>query len=396
MPLTCIVCPHCEQSVEVQTTSVTRSRECPNCGKNIILQLTSRDGRKRRRALLTVLRKEFDVENEDADALTGRIESRPLVGDPRDRLINDPEIQGRIKRLKWGLVIFGSIIVFAVGNYFHWWSGSANAIVRIGQLLRGSTVPNSGGQSLPDLLPTGEITVESRSSADEASRAPTPKLPASPQLTDLKSAKNAVANFLAAKTIDERLGLVRDRSMNEKRMREYYALHGDGPVAYDRIETRDVNLQGVFTCSFNVVLEDGTRREAMVGKAKSGKYLVDWASFVLYSEMDWSELRAKRPRTGVMFRFLVSSADFFSGEFSDSRGLLCLKLVNPAEPDSPTLYGYLQKSESLGRVLMGIMEKSHGQAQPLMLKIAYPENGAADNQVLITEFIGEGWIARNW
>ncbi|MCE9518290.1 MAG: hypothetical protein K8R87_01780 [Verrucomicrobia bacterium] len=410
MPLTCIVCPHCEQNVEVPTTSVTRSRECPNCGKSIILQLATRDGKVGRRALLTVPRETSDYDNDGASALTGRTDSWPMVAGPRDRLIFDPEVQTRIKQLQWGLVIFSSMIVLVVGNYYQWWSGPVNAIIRVGQLLRGTPTLDVGDESTASSQSPSEIAlehwtskiepqpskVETQSSVVEPSHVPAPQVPAGTQLTDLETAKQAVANFLTAKTVDERLGMIRDRTINEKRMRSYYALHGDGPVAYERIEARDVNLHGAFTYTFNVVLAGGARREALVGKAKSGKYLVDWASFVLYSEMDWAELKAKRPHTGVMFRFLVTPANFYSGEFSDSEGLLCLKLVNPVEPQSPVIYGYLKKSETLGGVLKSIAEKSHGQAQPLMLKIAYPENSKSDNQVWITEFIGEGWIARNW
>lgn len=396
MPLTSIVCPHCERSVEVQTTSVTRSRECPNCGKNIILQLASRDGKNRRMALLTVPREGLDVAKETAAIWSGRIDSRPVLGGSRDRLMNEPEVQSRIKQLKWGLVIVSSMIFLVVGNYFKWWSGPSHAISQAGYQLRGSSDPDTGGESRSGSLPRVKTKVEPQPSTGEPSHVTAPEQPANRQLTDLETAKKAAAKFLAAKTVDERVSLVRDRSLNEKRIRAYYALHGDGPVVYERIEARDVNLHGAFFYTFNVVLKNGTRREIMVGKAKSGQYVIDWASFVLYSEMGWSEFRVKHPNKGVMFRLLVSQSDFFSGEFSNSQELLCLKLINPTEPDSPALFGYLQKSESLGRILNGIMEKSHGRAQQLMLKIAYPENGASDNQVLITEFIGEGWIARNW
>lgn len=396
MPLTSIVCPHCERSVEVQTTSVTRSRECPACGKKIILLLTSPDGKHGRRALLTVSGDGTDRGGRIASAGSGRSDPRPASGGARDSSINEPEVRRRLKQLTWGLVIFGGMVVFAVGNNFHWWSEPKPAQPQTGNLSRGSSVSDAFDESPPEPMPRIESKTEPPPLPDIPVNVLPPERKADALLTDLETAKNAAANFLAAKNVDERVGLVRDRALNEKRMRSYYALRGDGPVAYERIEARDVNSQGAFTFSFNVVLKNGTRREIIVGKAKSGKYVVDWASFVLYSEMGPGEFMAKLPRTGVMFRFMVSPADHFSGAFSDSEGLLCFRLVNPAEPDSPALFGYLSKSGQLGRVLKGITEKNRGQAQPLMLKVAYPENAAANNQVMITEFIGEGWIARNW
>lgn len=396
MPLTSIVCPHCERSVEVQTTSVTRSRECPACGRKIILQLTSRDGKHRRMALLTVPGDEADAGGRIALVRGGRMDSRPASGGTRDHSINEPEVQRRIKHLIWGLVISSGMVVFAVGNNFQWWWEPKPAAPQAGHLSGGMSATDSFEESPPEPPPRIEIKTRPIPPADVPVQVSPPEQKVGAQLTDLETAKNAAAYFLAANTIDERVGLVRDRALNEKRMRGYYTLHGDGPVAYDRIESREVNSQGAFTFSFNVVLKNGTRREILVGKAKSGKYVVDWASFVLYSEMDLDEFMAKLPRTGVMFRFLVTPAEHFSGAFSDSQGLHCFKLVNPAEPESPALFGYLGKSEQLGRVLKGITEKNRGQAQPLMLKVAYPENAVANNQVKITEFIGEGWIARNW
>ena len=207
--------------------------------------------------------------------------------------------------------------------------------------------------------------------------------------------KAAIA-FMNAATVEERLDRVRDRRMNEERIRSYYARQGDRPLAFERVEPLEVNAMGPFTYSFNVVLPDGARRKIMMGKAQSGDYMADWASFVIYSEMSWDEFRAKRPETPVMFRVLADREEMFGRQFNDPQGLLCIRMLNPLDPGAPPIYGYAAKSSPTARALAFVMDKNPGQPVPLMLKLSFPKDSATDYQVWITEFIGEGWIARNW
>ncbi|MBE7497851.1 MAG: hypothetical protein HS117_23140 [Verrucomicrobiaceae bacterium] len=52
MPVTALVCPHCEKPVEIQVAGVTRSRPCPECGEMLMLQVAEKGKKARRRALL--------------------------------------------------------------------------------------------------------------------------------------------------------------------------------------------------------------------------------------------------------------------------------------------------------------------------------------------------------
>jgi hypothetical protein len=52
MALAKFVCPHCEKPGEVQVTAVTRSRPCPHCGEQVMLQVAEKASKGKRKALL--------------------------------------------------------------------------------------------------------------------------------------------------------------------------------------------------------------------------------------------------------------------------------------------------------------------------------------------------------
>jgi DNA-directed RNA polymerase subunit RPC12/RpoP len=52
MPLAKFICPHCEKPGEVQVTAVTRSRACPHCGEQVMLQVSEKTAKGKRKALL--------------------------------------------------------------------------------------------------------------------------------------------------------------------------------------------------------------------------------------------------------------------------------------------------------------------------------------------------------
>jgi len=393
MPLTRLVCPHCEQSVEVQMTSVTRSRECPGCGKTIILQTTARDGRQSRKALL-MPRAGAGEGEESAGVEAAGTFPRILSGDPRERMLLDPEVRRTAARLKWGLAFFGGLLLgVLLWHSLHLGSLLSQAMTRSESAPR--TSPEAAAANPDSSLPAAKSGGKTQAESDPGPPS-IPDAPTGPELTDQQQAQRAVIVFLKAATVEERLNRVRDRRLNEERIRNYYTRMGAGPVAYERVEPLEINPAGPLTYSFTVVLPDGARRMIMMGKSQSGEYMADWASFVLYSEMSWKDFRAQRPQKPTMFRVLAEPGALFGHDFNDPEALSCFKLLDPIDSEAKPIYGYATKSSSTGRALKFVMEKSPGQQIPLILKLSYPENSSTEDQVWVTEFIGEGWIARNW
>jgi hypothetical protein len=399
MPLTHLVCPHCEQNVEINVTSVTRSRECPLCAKPIILQFTTKESRLKRKALLTTT---LDTNEPIAEAAaapsvqTGDNSGpRVLEGDIRRRMLHDPEVQSSARSLVWGGAILGSLVLLVVlGNHFAWWSALGKQASSMVSGMKGDTgkPPESTAPGLQTVPP--KTAAEKDAEPKMLEPAPEPVIATENAMSEDTKALRAVASFLSAKTVDERVKFVRDRSVIEPLMRSYYEKKGDGPVVFERVEAAEEHPLGSFTYSFFVVLPSGENRTIMAGKAGTGEYLVDWASFVLYGEMEWKDFMQQKPEKPVLMRVLATVDDYYNHNFIDPQRLGCLKLLDPREANTPPIFCYYVRSSTLGREMEFIMRKSFGEAVPLVLTLKYLPDSDGNNQVMLDERIAEGWIAR--
>lgn len=382
MPVTRLTCPHCEQNVEVSVTSVTRSRECPKCGKTIILQFTTKESRVKRKALLMPA----ETHDDAASVHTAPEAPRVLEGDIHRRMLHDPEVQSSARRLAWGASIVGGLIVIMVlGHYLKWWPSLTHAIADTADRLEGrSKTVEPGNIPFPAIpAPKAEVT-----------ELPKPK----PRVLSAKEEGKqkvvvAIQNFLNAPTVDERAKVVLDRAVVEPKMKLYYASHKDGPVAFDRLDLVDSDATGD-SFAYDVLLSDGGRRRIAAEKLDTGEYAVDWPSFVVFSDMEWKALMEQRPKTPVLMRVLVSVDDYYNNSFNDPRALGCLRIVDPNGVDSPPIFAYYGRSTTLGREVEFVMRRFFGAAVPMVLALKYPEDGQGNNQVWVDELLAEGWVLR--
>lgn len=369
MPLTHLICPHCNENVELNVTSVTRSRECPYCGSVIMLQFSGQDSTVKRKPLLTP-----STKAEGEEEAENSFEPQVLAIDPRNRMRHDPEVRARASRLKWGAVILGAILLLVVmGNYLHWWGA--------GQPHETASKKEEKVVYTPAVMPSQEEAPPVQTS------------PASIKSEQQKALK-AVTAFLNATTVEERLDLVRDRSRMEDLLRAYYAQKGDKPIPFKSIEPLEPESARATNFEFEVVLKDGSKRIATAGKTVAGTYLVDWGSLVLHSEMEWSEFMQARPTEPVFFRVLASEGDYFENEFDDPHTFGCLKLSDPRLSDSPPIYAYYAKGTTLGREIGFQIRSAFGREIPLILTLRFPQGSKSGNQVWVDERIAEGWVTR--
>ncbi len=399
MPLQKTVCPHCEKNVEFNVTSVTRSRDCPECGKPILLQLASKGAGQKHKALL-MPSIETSEQKLDKPEPAG-VEPKVLEGDIRRRMMHDPEVLASLRNLAWGGGIMLALILLAtVGNHFHWLDTIASYLNKVTEVVK-----NDADVQLAALKEAGlekpkktDVELEKQLSIQRVLKGGAitePELPKEPALNlDLSAATKAAEAFLRARTVEERLKYVRDRALMEGKIRDYYVSHKDGPILFDHVEAKDATLQGGITFSLSVVMPKGEKRNLLVGKAQSGNYVADWASFVCYSEMEWLELKSRKPTTPVLIRVLASSDTFFSHSFTDSKRLLCVRLLEAGNTENAPIYAYIQRATTLGRSLEFVLEEMPGRAVPLTLSIMYPDKNDTDNQVLIVDLIAKGWVVR--
>ncbi len=448
MSLNRLFCPHCETYVDVEITSVARSCVCPGCGKMIFLQFTSKESRQKRKALLMPTEPqpvavEAPVESRVMEVPPAPLEPAPVVPQmvyqpmepmkvvepvkvahvpvqspppqkappqvfvsptvadapvkPRvlsdnvvDRMVHDPEVRTNKRKFVVGVVLVLFLIILTIlGNKFQWWSTVSNSVADLSQkiLVKGNVESRDAVAA-----ETAEKNSKGnpKTSVDPASNPPV----ITGNLSERDQAQAAVAAFLSAKDISVRLLHVRDHALTEKMMREYYARAKDGPIPFEKVEEIEINPEGENTFAYHVTLSGTDKRRMLVAKSASGQYHIDWASFVLYGEMDWNTLMEKKPENPVLMRVLVTSDSYFANEFSDRNRYGCLKLTDPSQSSAPPIYAYFTSSSTLGRSLNFVMRSSLDQAVPMTLTLKYPGNSKGNNQVLINEMVTQGWVTR--
>ena len=198
----------------------------------------------------------------------------------------------------------------------------------------------------------------------------------------------ALEKFLAAPTVDQKLALVVNPKAVEEQMRDYYARHPLGAVAYQQIET-GMRSSASFI-EFRVVLNDGTKKFAAVVPTSEGPR-VDWASFVSLGDLEWEQMRQARPQKPVLMRILAAPASHFAGHFSNAASLRCVQLVPASNPSAAPVFGYVPKATDLDKDLDYWLRSAGGEMAPMTVKLSYSPETESSDQAWITELV-PGWV----
>lgn len=405
MPATKLVCPHCEKSVEIQVSAVTRSRLCPECGEMVMLQMAEKSTKTKRRALL------MDQAEPAAETVAEKPrvadEPQPLPGDVFDRMRMDPEVQQFRRRLVAGVLFVGVVIVALTAWYVVETRKEEEARKKLlgagqGEQLTGMEKDEKKAD-LPSMLPREEILPPVTSgnlvfrppgkggmrvsSGVDGEKESSPG--SSGNLAKLAAGEEALVKFLEAADWKQRAMVVRDRLRVAPLMGAYYAKNADGPIGFDSIvEATDVSPQ---FSQYVVVFQGGGRRSASVEHTPAGP-LVDWESFVGAGAMPWSDFLESKPSSPQLFRVLVSPAGHFENQFGDPSTLKCYSLRNISEPGAKVVYGYVDRRSSLTKEIDYWLEQNEDETVPMVLKLKFPSDAVADFQVWIAEVVRAGWV----
>lgn len=384
MPAAKVTCPHCETPVEIQVTAVTRSRPCPQCGQSIMLQVAGRTSRLKHKALLMAPTPPTDNQLPKPDLS----ESSPMVpGDAFERMCLDPELIRTRRQLTMGVASVCVCIVIAAVLHFRQppprpMEPAAPAVAVAAT--EPSTTPAPVRTGMPSPLMGGAgapAGVPNRISFRPANREEKGRA--------ADESQSVLEQFLSAATVDEKLVLVNDSIQVEPAMRAYYQTHQVGALSYSHIE-RQVISGGSFS-EFRVVMRDGTKKFAAVVTTPEGPR-VDWASFVALGDLEWEQMRQKRPAKPVLMRVLASAANHFTGAFSDSEKLSCVRFVPAGNPSASPVYGYIPTGSDLGRQILTWLASGGSDPVPLTVKLCYPEGAVSHDQAWISEVVVPGWV----
>lgn len=400
MPATTLVCPHCEKTVEIQVSSVTRSRPCPECGQMVMLQMAEKTTKTKRRALLMTQNEPAGTPAPSPSPAVFQ-EPQPLPGDAFDRMRMDPEIQQFRRKLMIGAGVVGLIVVLLVV-----WSlmpsPAKKADSLASKLAKAGDSPSQNGEKIvlpPDValmqpeepmpqVKSGNLVFRPPGSENLKTASVLPKVTGG-DLAKLAAAEEVIGKFLETPTWKQRVLLVRDRLRVAPLMSTYYSKNADGPLPFDSI-VEATELSPKFS-QHVVVFEGGGRRVATVEHSAAGPR-VDWESFVGAGEMGWSDFLELKQPSPTLFRVLVSPAGHFENQFGDPSRLQCYSLRNISEPGAKVVYGYAEKGGTIAKALDYQLQLSADATVPMILRLKFPPDSPVDFQVWISELVQAGWV----
>lgn len=203
----------------------------------------------------------------------------------------------------------------------------------------------------------------------------------------MDEAKQGLALFFSAQTADELGAFVRNPEVTIPRMKKWYQTH-----PYQKVDYKEIGYGGEVQMidqlvSVRVQMQDYRVKTVAFERGSNG-ILVDWESWVGWTEMDWAELFNKRPAEPVEVRVLCTPDDYYNRLFNDDKKWRPV-LMKALGEDRP-IYGYIDSNNpKMMRLINDLKMKSD---VAVTIKIRYPEGSVASNQVEIVEHIHTGWI----
>ncbi len=206
-----------------------------------------------------------------------------------------------------------------------------------------------------------------------------------------KSVSEALENFLNSEDLETKIDLSRSSNRVSQLMRSHYKNNNDGPIAYRRISLAGEEGTGIIDGFYiiKVSFPDFSILPVVLA-LEENKIVVDWESFVGYSELTLKEFISNKPEEPKLFRLHANSDDYFNFQFSEEE-YRCLYLRNPEDTES--VYGYIKRGSVADGQLSRIAES--GQSiRFLTLKLRYPKKIGGNNQTIIDEIVTSGWLIR--
>ena len=80
--------------------------------------------------------------------------------------------------------------------------------------------------------------------------------------------------------------------------------------------------------------------------------------------------------------------NYYNREFNDDSKWVSVRLAHPTS--ERTIYGYIAKDSPSMMVLLADIRNMERLAT--IIKVHYPENSVANNQVVISEYLLKGWV----
>ncbi|MEZ5302755.1 MAG: hypothetical protein R3F11_19270 [Verrucomicrobiales bacterium] len=186
---------------------------------------------------------------------------------------------------------------------------------------------------------------------------------------------------------------VRHPEETRPRMKAYSPPPGESPkIATVHRTTVPFEVGGTKFLRMRLAQEDGILRTAIFERTGDG-LLLDWESFVGYSDPSWLQFYISRPTKPASFYLIARRENFYIYPFSDASEYLCLKLTDPGVTGE--VFGYAERESEVGKRLSKLVDGASRSGNPellAILKLRFAESGRENRQVWIDEIVSETWI----
>lgn len=211
---------------------------------------------------------------------------------------------------------------------------------------------------------------------------------------DIEKASNtaSVTEFLAeyfkTRNWNERLPLVRQTPHIEDRMRRWYGWHQDGPLTHVAAEAKATDIGGYLVVKLH---GKNLPSDHIVLEKTLGGYRVDWESFVIYQDLDWSDIQKEKSRGARMIRAMIEPVQNQHKVWTAEKGFRCYKLIQPRTGEVFFSYFNSRHTDLTDPGVEALLNSPKGR---FTLEVYYPEKSKSELDVLISRVITKGWVIK--
>lgn len=179
-----------------------------------------------------------------------------------------------------------------------------------------------------------------------------------------------------------------------KLMEDYYEIqHGVDPVMGALIDKSRYRIDGteIVLITYRSARPDG-KLEIALRKNSLGRLVIDWESFVGYSEKSLTDLMKTKSVKPVLVRAMVKLDDYFNYEFSNASELLSLKL---SVPDSDGfINAYCKRDSIIGKWITEDLgdDPASSLVKGYTLWVAYPESAQSNRCLNLVQIAAGRWL----
>ena len=204
-----------------------------------------------------------------------------------------------------------------------------------------------------------------------------------------------VKGYFSADQIEQKLSYVRQPGRVRRLIEKYYQDHPMEPGEFMQFEKYSaLDIEKVPFVYAKVRLQDGESHDVLLEQMGDGSFRLDWESHVHYQPITWDEFVRQRPAEPMVMRVAIKPDSFYAYEFRDNQKYDCYQLK--ARNSSEYIFGYVVKGSELSiqlrQFFMRVRRVTELKAEPMILQLRFPQDGASKNCVYIDRLMAPRWV----